>query len=218
MERRIDREAGAAEPKASGDRSRTRTGDRTLALWPECEQLSTRRLILRKPIPQDAEVISAQVSDWDVARQGLSIAYPYSVSRAADWIDHARETWAKGSEYSFALVSRDSQDLVGVVSLRLLPGLFTRRGDVGYWLGRPHWGQGLMPEALSAVKIFARQRLGLARLEAGVFDDNRQSARVLEKLGFKSCGTAPIPVRKGNDRRTIVRYALSFRGRRRGQV
>src|SRR5690606_30816290 len=57
--------------------------------------------------------------------------------------------------------------------------------EVGYWYGRPYWGQGFASEALAAF-LFEAQRLG--RLEAGHFADNPASGRVLEKNGFAYTG------------------------------
>ena len=57
--------------------------------------------------------------------------------------------------------------------------------EIGYWLGREHWGRGLATEA---VRAFGRWAFAaypeLRRLEAGVFAGNDASARVLAKAGY----------------------------------
>lgn len=70
---------------------------------------------------------------------------------------------------------------IGHIGTRpIMPG----RGDVGYWLGRPYWGWGLMTEALSAVRDLAFEELSLAKLEAEVFADNVAGNRLVERVGM----------------------------------
>lgn len=59
---------------------------------------------------------------------------------------------------------------------------FDRNGEreIGYWIGREHWGKGVATRALSAFLSEVRVRPLLAR----VAKDNLGSIRVLEKCGF----------------------------------
>lgn len=58
---------------------------------------------------------------------------------------------------------------------------------MGYWISRPHWGQGFATEACEALTDIART-LALPSLEGSHFVDNPASGRVLEKLGFEPIG------------------------------
>jgi RimJ/RimL family protein N-acetyltransferase len=60
--------------------------------------------------------------------------------------------------------------------------------ELGYWIARPFWGQGIATEAGRALLDTARESLRLPRLVAGHFTDNPASGRVLEKLGFRPTG------------------------------
>jgi RimJ/RimL family protein N-acetyltransferase len=53
--------------------------------------------------------------------------------------------------------------------------------EVGYWLGREYWGQGIATAALQEFLAVEQHR----PLFAGVVDDNAGSIRVLEKCGFQ---------------------------------
>ena len=57
------------------------------------------------------------------------------------------------------------------------------KAEIGYWLGKPFWGQGIMTEV---ARVFSDYWLdnGFIRLEATVFVPNLASKRVLEKAGF----------------------------------
>jgi RimJ/RimL family protein N-acetyltransferase len=65
-------------------------------------------------------------------------------------------------------------------------------------LGRKYWGQGIMTEAVKLVTKYAFEKLGLKRVYANVFWGNKQSARVLEKNGFKLEGRLKKYAKKGN--------------------
>lgn len=59
-----------------------------------------------------------------------------------------------------------------------------RRAEIGYALGREHWGHGYANEAVSAVIDYAFDELALHRIEADVDPRNAASIRALERLGF----------------------------------
>ena len=58
-------------------------------------------------------------------------------------------------------------------------------GIVGYWLGKPFWGQGLMPEAVREMLRHAFEDIGMSKVWCGYYDGNTKSKRVQEKVGFK---------------------------------
>ena len=60
--------------------------------------------------------------------------------------------------------------------------------EVGYWLGRPYWGQGLCTEALSGMIGYCFNQKGFQTLWGDFFEDNPASGRVMEKCGFRDTG------------------------------
>lgn len=121
----------------------------------------------------------------DIYRTTLNIPYPYSEADADSWIQKRLDHMAKvGKQVSFVI--RDSQDkLIGAVGADNLEPSKTHRAEIGYWLARPYWGQGLMTDSVGAYVRYAFAELGLLRLVAHVLAHNIASARVLEKNGFK---------------------------------
>ena len=59
------------------------------------------------------------------------------------------------------------------------------RAEVGYWIGKPFWGRGLATAALRLLLQFGFETLQLNRIEAGHFDYNPASGRVMEKAGMR---------------------------------
>jgi len=74
--------------------------------------------------------------------------------------------------------------------------VFRRSAEIGYWLGEPFWGRGIATEALGAMTEYAFAHFDICRLEAGVFEWNPASARVLEKNGYVLEGRARLGVVK----------------------
>lgn len=71
--------------------------------------------------------------------------------------------------------------MVGAASNLSLPDT---QGELGYWIGVPYWGQGLIPEASRALLRRGFEELGLEEIWCGYFDGNEKSRRVQEKCGF----------------------------------
>jgi RimJ/RimL family protein N-acetyltransferase len=67
-----------------------------------------------------------------------------------------------------------------------MPGVdvHARSAHIGYWLGEPYWGRGIMTDAVRRVTDHALGALGFVRLEAPVYEWNPASMRVLEKCGY----------------------------------
>ena len=150
------------------------------------DRFETDRLILRETETQDAAAFSALVSDKDIARMTGSIAYPYPLLSAEFKIMTFHVAKRRGLAHPYAITLKGEDKLIGIVDL------FKRQADalweLGYWIGRPFWGNGYMTEACSALLKEADNTLGAEDRVAGVFTDNPSSARVLEKLGFKPSG------------------------------
>lgn len=64
-------------------------------------------------------------------------------------------------------------------------GIPETEGEVGYWIGEPYWGKGLIPEAVNEILRYAFEELCLVKMWCGYFDGNLKSKRVQEKCGFK---------------------------------
>ncbi len=165
------------------------------------QELITARLRLRPIRREDAPRLQALCNNWEVARMLSRVPYPSSVEVVEGWTGAQPAAWDSGSAYNFAILHGDG--LIGVVGVSRCddptgisggdPQGDSKRdlgGDyeIGYWLGEPWWGQGLMTEAVGRVVDFARAALGLDRLRSDYFADNPASGRVQEKCGFRVTG------------------------------
>jgi RimJ/RimL family protein N-acetyltransferase len=148
-------------------------------------QIKTERLVLRPLMLEDAPAFSKLASDYDIAKMTGSIPHPFPLFSAEFKIMYLRRQKERGLAYPYA-ITRDGKELIGVIDLfRSAPDAAL---EIGYWLGKAYWGQGLVTEAAKAIIQEARQSLGVKALLAGAFTDNPASLTVLKKLGFLPTG------------------------------
>jgi RimJ/RimL family protein N-acetyltransferase len=109
--------------------------------------------------------------------------HPYTLADAEAYLRLVAE---RPGETSFAIEVEGQA--VGGVSLH--PGADVERcsAEIGYWLGEPFWGRGIMTAAVRAVTGHAFERLGFARVFAVPYSRNPASSRVLEKAGYEREG------------------------------
>jgi len=109
--------------------------------------------------------------------------HPYGLADAEAYLRLVSE---RPNETSFAI--EVAGQAVGGVSLR--PGHDVERcsAEIGYWLGEPFWGRGIMTSAVRAVTEYAFDQLGLTRVFAVPFARNPASSRVLDKAGYEREG------------------------------
>ena len=92
------------------------------------------------------------------------------------------ETWGFGP---YAVVEKDSHDVIGYCGLFYFPNINGQpEVEIGYRLARAAWGRGYATEAVSAVRDFAFNMLGIKRLIAIIDPSNSASIRVAEKIGM----------------------------------
>lgn len=146
--------------------------------------LQTDRLVLRQVEPADSRAIATLMSDWDVVRMLAKAPFPYTASDGEKFVARRLATPITPDNIFYAIVLDGA--FVGGIGNGRNPG---GGANVGYWLGKPYWGRGLMTEALVAVAAAyfeaAPEAEGLA---SGVFADNPASMAVQRKLGFEKVG------------------------------
>lgn len=145
-------------------------------------------MLLRPPFLDDAAQIAERIGTRDVAWNLGRAPFPYQITDAEDWLQHVPTKWDEDTAYIFAMTLPEN-GLIGCISLRLVP---MDVWEIGYWLGKPWWGQGYTSEAASALMDWAQSELELSRFASGHFSDNPASGRILTKLGFVPAGETEL--------------------------
>ena len=156
-------------------------------------RLYTERLILRSWREEDAESLYEYAKDPAV---GPIAGWPAhnSVEESRDVIRNV----FTGRE-CYAICEKENGKAIGAIELKLNGRTdMTEREDeceLGYWLGKPFWGKGYMPEAAREILRHGFEDLGMNVIWCGYYDGNSKSKRVQEKVGFcyhHTCNEVPV--------------------------
>jgi RimJ/RimL family protein N-acetyltransferase len=134
------------------------------------------------------EALANYLNDIDIYNNTLKIPFPYTVQHAENWIRGVLEVESiQGLINNWSIFDKN-EGLIGGLGLHQLYGLESHKDEIGYWLAKPFWNQGIMTEVLKVFCDYCFEQRELSRIEAGVFSHNRASMRVLEKAGFEKEG------------------------------
>ena len=149
--------------------------------------LQTPRLVIRMVAEEDLPALLAVNAD-DEATRYLPYASWSGMEDAQAWYGRAATRLEAHEAAQFVMVLRETGQVIGSCLLFKFDEA-SARAEVGYVLGREHWGGGYMLEAMKALVDFAFDEVGLRRLEAEIDPRNLASAKLLERLGFQLEGT-----------------------------
>ena len=144
--------------------------------------IETDRLILRPWKESDAEDLFEFAKD---PRVGPITGWPVHTK-----VEQSREIIKDilSKEGTFAVILKSENILVGDIALMLGAttnlGLPEDEAEIGFWLGVPYWGRGIIPEAVKKLLSYGFETLHLNKIWCGYFDGNVKSKRVQEKCGF----------------------------------
>lgn len=144
-------------------------------------RLETERLVLRPMSMADIEFVFRHFSSTET-NQFSSYENLKSMQEAMELFKLFIEP-GKPSSFRLGIVLRKTGELVGTLGFY---GLATRdrRAEIGYDLGKEHWGRGIMTEAVRALVKYGFEEIGLNRIEASVDPENERSVKLLERLCF----------------------------------
>ncbi len=109
--------------------------------------------------------------------------YPYTIYDAEGFLAAVAR---QNPRVSFAIATR--YEAIGGIGLDMGADVYRFTAELGYWLGEPFWGRGIMSQAVAEFAAWAFKHIELYRMYANVFATNGASARVLEKAGFECEG------------------------------
>lgn len=153
--------------------------------------ITTDRLLLATPSIDHVPTMAVLANDHDIYALLARLPHPYEQSHGHHFVD----TIARGpTEHAWSILH--AGHFIGVIGLHLIDDL---PPDLGYWLGKPFWGQGFGSEAAIAV-VSATRQAGFGGMRARALTSNHASRKVLRKAGFIETAEGPAPdgTNKGN--------------------
>jgi len=148
--------------------------------------LQTPRFILRPSQVGDAEPIARYLNDFEVSGNLARVPFPYHVSDAKAWLRTRLPTLPLEAT-NFA-IDLPGEGLIGQVGFHQGPN----GPIIGYWLGRPFWGQGIMTEAVIASLDWLFSASPAPVVYSGVFHFNAASLAIQTRLGFTQTGRSTV--------------------------
>lgn len=179
--------------------------------------IGTDRLVLRAPVEADMDGMIPLISEYDVAKMTASIPHPYDPALATGWLDRVAAGQRNGHHLMLAVIERATGAYLGTVGLHYTgghpgpgPDQWVEGWEVGYWIGKPHWGKGYATEAVGAALDAFSRAWPRRHIHARYFTENPQSGRVLEKIGFYDTGieSSGVSVARGPDFTGPTRHML----------
>ena len=164
--------------------------------------------LLRAWRQDDLDSLLRHADDPQVPR-GLSERFPHPYTRADG------EAFLAGHVVDFrhpVFAIEIDGEACGGIGVRPHAGERGHAAELGYWLGRVHWGQGHMTRVVAAYLGWAVPALALRRIEANVLDTNPASARVLVKNGFVEEGCRRAAIRKADGLRDLRLFGRVWPG------
>ena len=170
--------------------------------------METDRLILRPWRESDAVSLFRYASDPDIG----PIAGWLPHASVDDSLEIIRTIFASPEIY--AVVLKNSHEPVGSCGIMFSDSLHSAdmkqgEAEIGYWIGKPYWGQGLIPEAVKALLSRCFNELVLDAVWCGYYEGNNKSKRVCEKSGFKFHHTNHNILSPLGDKRTEHFYIMT---------
>ncbi|RKR80886.1 RimJ/RimL family protein N-acetyltransferase [Mucilaginibacter gracilis] len=143
-------------------------------------ELKAEGFCLRQWKPGDEKLLVKYANNPSVSRY-LSdrFCYPYTHEYAQEWVSFQLQKTSVDN-----LVIDIDGEIAGGIGIEFKQDIFRKTALIGYWLGEPFWGKGIMTEALKLMVNYCFETFDLVRIQAGVFEGNPASMQVLQKAGF----------------------------------
>jgi RimJ/RimL family protein N-acetyltransferase len=165
-------------------------------------RVRTPRLELRLPAEQELVALAQVVRGGIHPPERMPFLFPWTDrAHEPEFVDEfvahhlTRLRESSPDAWALNLVTFLDDRPIGSQSMRAERFAETRTADTGSWLGEPWQNLGLGTEMRAAVLELAFRGLGAETATSGSFEDNPQSARVSEKLGYRTVGEQTVAPR-----------------------
>ncbi len=145
------------------------------------QEIIFETFILRKLKHTDAASITKHITS-EIVRYTANIPYPYTEKNAQAFIKLSLKK--NYQERALVYGIQINNEIVGICSIDSIDNI-NRKGILGYWLAKEHWGKKITSQAAKKVVEIAFNNCNLHRIEVEHFEENIASKKIIEKLGFQ---------------------------------
>jgi ribosomal-protein-alanine N-acetyltransferase len=128
----------------------------------------------------DLQSLVKYANNYKVAKNMTNMfPHPYTESKGKSFIENASSS---RPVQIFAI--EVNNEAVGAIGIHPQSDIQCRNAELGYWLGEPFWGKGIMTRAISQMIKYSFDNFDIDRIFARPFGTNIGSQKALEKAGF----------------------------------
>lgn len=129
----------------------------------------------------DLHSLVKYANNYNIAKN-LSNKFPFPYTQN-DGLSFINLALSSNPAEIFAITIDD--EVIGSIGVHPQGDLYCKNAEMGYWIGEPFWGNGIVPLAIQEMVKYGFKTFDITRIYARTFDTNFKSQRVLEKAGFK---------------------------------
>lgn len=167
-------------------------------------QLQGEHILLRPWQEEDIPSLLKYANNPNIARNMRNVfPHPYTQSDAEEWLALCNSMDDRRMAHAIEL----NGEAIGGTGGQYKEDVHYRTFEIGYWLGEPFWGNGLISEAVNLVCDHLFSKTDCLRIEAHVYAWNPASSRVLIKNGFELEGTLRSGVYKDGEITDILMHS-----------
>ena len=136
--------------------------------------------ILRPWKASDINSLIKYANNWNIAKNLTNqFPHPYTIQDGKAFIEYATK-----DEPIHIFAIEVNQEAVGGIGIHPQSDIFIKNAEIGYWLGEPFWGHGIISKAIKQIIQFGFSTYEIDRIFARPFGTNLASQKVLEKNNF----------------------------------
>jgi RimJ/RimL family protein N-acetyltransferase len=159
-------------------------------------------------LSDDIDQLVLYLNEPDVYNNTLSLPNPYTTKDAQNFISLSNQKNAEFGRKLTLHIRNAERKLIGGISILGNYGKTTHKEEIGYWLAKPYWNQGIMTETIKAFVNYVLENKEIKRIEARTFEHNISSQRVLEKCNFEYEGIMKKAFHKNGKYYNAKQFAL----------
>lgn len=148
--------------------------------------IKTNRLLLRQFVESDLENVFKGLSDPDIIKY-YGVSYK-TLEETKEQMKFFADLEINETGIWWAVCSLDNQIFYGAGGLNNLSKEH-KKAEIGFWLLKDFWGQGIMTEVMPLICNYGFEKLGIHRIEGFVESDNLNCKKAMQKLDFNHEGT-----------------------------
>jgi len=158
---------------------------------------------------KDIDPMITLLNDVDIYQNTLNIPHPYTADDAQWWIDHIRDEAVRIGFQPNWTIRQKRTGIIGGIGLVISDDALASTQEIGYWMGAPYRGQGIMTASIRAWSQYCFDRFDqLDALSAHIFTFNRPSQAVIQKAGFRENRLVTGYYQKNDRKLDAIEYLL----------